>query len=246
MFSGLTLSGSGLAKQPPPRRKSSPKPRRATQAQPPAVNPLSRVAISLEYASLRYQSHCPLGMYVVPLVGDPSIWDAVLFIHQGYYTDSILKFRLTFPHNYPDRPPTVHFVTDVFHPLISQQDGTFNLAPKFNPWRPKGHHVYDILYYIKASFKKHALDQIKEGDCLNREAFRRVYHDTTSSFAALATQSSMLSQTASALFDQDHPSMANTKGPPHSLIFRELKPEQSDALRARLGLHAWEDAPRPT
>jgi hypothetical protein len=38
--------------------------------------------------------------------------------------------------------------------------------------RPKEHHVYDILYYIKASFKKHALDQIKEGDCLNREAFR--------------------------------------------------------------------------
>ncbi|KAH9077125.1 UBC-like protein [Lactarius deliciosus] len=242
MFSGLTLSGSGLAK-PPPRRKSSPTPRRVTQAQPPAVNPLSRVAISLEYASLRYQSHCPLGMYVVPLVGDPSVWDAC------YYTDSILKFRLTFPHNYPDRPPTVHFVTDVFHPLISQQDGTFNLTPKFNPWRPKEHHVYDILYYIKASFKKHALDQIKEGDCLNREAFRlssRRYHDTTSSFAALATQSSMLSQTASALFDQDHPSMANTKGPPHSLIFRELKPEQSDALRARLGLHAWEDAPQPT
>lgn len=184
-------------------------------------------------------------MYVIPLVGDPSIWDAVLFIHQGYYTDSILKFRLTFPDNYPDRPPTVHFVTDVFHPLISQQDGTLNLAPKFNPWRPKEHHVYDILYYIKASFKKHALDQIKEGDCLNKEAFR-LYHDTTSSFAALATQSSMLSQTASALFDQDHPSMANTKGPPHSLIFRELKPEQSEALRARLGLHAWEDAPRPS
>ncbi|KAI9447987.1 UBC-like protein [Lactarius indigo] len=244
MFGGLTLSGSSLAKQPPPRRKSSPKPRRTTQARPPGVNPLSRVAISLEYASLRYQSHCPLGMYVVPLVGDSSTWDAVLFIHQGYYADSILKFRLTFPLNYPDRPPTVHFVTDVFHPLISQQDGSFNLAPKFNPWRPKEHHVYDILYYIKASFKKHTLDQIKEGDCLNREAFR--YHDTTSSFAALATQSSMLSQTASALFDQDHPSMANTKGPPHSLIFRELKPEQSDALRARLGLHAWEDAPRPT
>jgi hypothetical protein len=29
----------------------------------------------------------------------------------------------------------VHFITDVFHPLISHQDGTFNLAPKFSPWR---------------------------------------------------------------------------------------------------------------
>ncbi|KAI0307120.1 ubiquitin-conjugating enzyme/RWD-like protein [Multifurca ochricompacta] len=215
----------------------------------PFVNHLSRATISLEYASLRYQFHCPLGMYVIPFVDDLSIWDAVLFIHQGYYTDSILKFRLTFPDNYPERPPTVHFTTDVFHPLISHQDGTFNLAPKFNPWRSaKEHHAHDILYYIKASFKKHALDQIKESDCLNKEAFRRVgwYHDTTSSFAALAIQSSMLSQTASALFDQDHPSMANAKGPPHSLIFRELNREQSSVLRARLGLQAWEDPPQST
>lgn len=82
MFGALTLTGSG-SKQHPLPTKSSPKPRPNTQTQPPTVNPLSRVAISLEYASLRYQSHCPLGMYVVPLIGDPSIWDAVLFIHQG-------------------------------------------------------------------------------------------------------------------------------------------------------------------
>ncbi|KAF8484720.1 UBC-like protein [Russula ochroleuca] len=238
-FSGSS-SGSGLlsastADDPP---KKTP---RKSSTGPPSLNTLSRVAISLEYASLRYQSHCPLGMYVIPFADDPFIWDAVLFIHQGYYTDSILRFRLTFPHNYPERPPTVHFITDVFHPLISHQDGTFNLAPKFNPWRPNEHHVYDVLYCIKGSFKKHTLDQIKENDCLNKEAFR--YHDTTSSFAALATQSSMLSQTASALFDHDYPSMANTKGPPHSLIFHELTPEQSGALRAHLGLQTWEDAP---
>ena len=58
-------------------------------------------------------------MYVIPFTEDPSIWDAVLFIHQGesshgihlrilfrarnlklniptqgYYTDSILRFRV--------------------------------------------------------------------------------------------------------------------------------------------------------
>ena len=53
----------------------------------------------------------------------------------GYYTDSILKFRLKFPPNYPERPPVIQFLTDVFHPLISQQDGTFNLAPRFRQWR---------------------------------------------------------------------------------------------------------------
>lgn len=67
------------------------------------------------------------------------------------------------------------------------------------------------------------------------------YHDTTSSFAALATQSSMLSQSASALFDKDHPSMIG-KGN-HSMQFRELKDEQLDALRKKLGLQEWDDLP---
>lgn len=38
--------------------------------------------------------------------------------------------------------------------------------------RPKEHHVFDILHWIKAAFKKHALDEIKEIDSLNKEAFR--------------------------------------------------------------------------
>ncbi|TFY75904.1 hypothetical protein EWM64_g8107 [Hericium alpestre] len=208
-------------------------------AAPP--NPVSRAAVSFEYASLRYQDHCPLGMYITPSAQNPLLWDAVLFIHQGYYTDAILKFRLAFPPNYPERPPAVQFLTDVFHPLVAQQDGTFNLASKFRPWRPKEHHVYDVLHWIKAAFKKHALDEIKEIDCLNKEAYR-LYHDSTASFVALANQTSMLSQTASALFDRDHPSMGN-KGPAHGIVFRELKPEQSAALRAKLGLQEWDDEP---
>ena len=129
--------------------------------------------------------------------------------------------------------------------------------------------MFDVLHWVKAAFKKHALDDIKESDCLNREAFRcvrplpppaplahppadcacaplrvrareltaRRYHDTTSSFAALATQSAMLSQSASALFDRDHPSMAG-KGA-HGLLFRELAPAQLAALRGRVGLKEW-------
>lgn len=68
----------------------------------------------------------PRRMYMVAYSG---------FAQPGYYTDSILKFRIVFPPNYPERPPTVQFLTDVFHPLVSQQDGTFNLAPRFNPWK---------------------------------------------------------------------------------------------------------------
>ena len=56
-------------------------------------------------------------------------------VNQGYYSDCILKFRLVFPKDYPNSAPQVQFLTDVFHPLISQKDGSFNLAPRFRPWR---------------------------------------------------------------------------------------------------------------
>jgi len=49
----------------------------------------------------------------------------------------------------------------------------------------------------------------------------------------------MLSQSASALFDKDHPSMAG-KGT-HGIAFKELKPDQLDAIRKRIGLRDWDD-----
>ena len=87
MFGALTSSfsgsGSGLLNttaDEPPKKKAG---RKSSSVPATSLNPLSRVAISLEYASLRYQSHCPLGMYVIPFADDPFVWDAVLFIHQG-------------------------------------------------------------------------------------------------------------------------------------------------------------------
>ena len=32
--------------------------------------------------------------------------------------------------------------------------------------------MFDVLHWVKAAFKKHALDDIQEADCLNPEAFR--------------------------------------------------------------------------
>ncbi len=45
--------------------------------------PLTRTAVSLEYASLRHTGHCPLGMYVTPSPDNLMVWDAVFFVHQG-------------------------------------------------------------------------------------------------------------------------------------------------------------------
>ena len=51
----------------------------------------------------------------------------------------------------------------------------------------------------------------------------------------------MLSQSASALFDKDHPSMAG-KGT-HGIAFKELKLDQLDAIRKKIGLRDWDDEP---
>lgn len=53
----------------------------------------------------------------------------------------------------------------------------------------------------------------------------------------------MLSQSASALFDKDHPSMAG-KGL-HGMLFRDLKTEQLTNLRNSLGLQDWDDITPP-
>ncbi|TRM67624.1 ubiquitin-conjugating enzyme/RWD-like protein [Schizophyllum amplum] len=161
-FSGLKRNKS---------RTKTHKPTESASKEADTVSPVTKTAVALEYSSLRHASHCPLGVYVVPSIESLLIWDAVLFVHQGYYSDAVLKFRLAFPRNYPEHPPLVQFVTDVFHPLIAQ-DGTFNLAPRFRPWRPKEHHAFDVLHWVKAAFKKHALDALEEVDCLNKEAYR--------------------------------------------------------------------------
>ncbi|TDL28032.1 UBC-like protein [Rickenella mellea] len=194
----------------------------------------AKVEVAIDYAALSMKDHCPLGMYVIPSIESLLVWAGVLFVHQGYYADAILKFRLTFPPSYPDQPPIVQFTTDVFHPLIAQNDGTMNLRPRFNPWRAKHHRVFHVLHFIKTTFKKHELDLISEHECLNKEAYR--YHDSTSSFAALATQSAMLSQSASALFDRDHPSMS---GRYHDIVFHEVQDEDLENLREKLGLQSW-------
>ncbi|KAK0486954.1 UBC-like protein [Armillaria luteobubalina] len=205
-----------------------------------SITAVASAAVSFEYASLRHRSHCPLGIYVVPSKESLFIWDAIFFVHQGYYADGIFKFRLLFPPNYPERPPTVQFITEMFHPLISS-NGIFNLSPRFHPWRPKEHFVFHVLHYIKASFKKPVLDKIIEGDCLNKEAYRlmfsRMYHDSTGSFASLATQSSLLSQSPSSLFERDLPPPSDKS---RGMILRDLKPQQLQEMRTKLGLAEWD------
>lgn len=65
--------------------------------------------------------------------GDPTLWSAVLFVRKGPfpellinlmlivigpYSPAVIRFAISFPPNFPNRPPLIVFNTDIFHPLI--------------------------------------------------------------------------------------------------------------------------------
>ncbi|KAF8627192.1 hypothetical protein AX15_004510 [Amanita polypyramis BW_CC] len=153
----------------------------------------------------------------------------------GHYAGAILKFHVNFPDDYPEHPPVVQFVTDIFHPLIGP-DGTMSMAPRFRPWRPKEHTVFHVLAFVKVAFSVDGLGKFKGVDCANKEAFK--YQKSPGSFDALARQSAMLSQSDSALFDSDHPSLAGKVL--DGITFRDLTDEQLEQVRAKVGLQGWD------
>lgn len=134
----------------------------------------------IEYSSLSQPSHCPLGMYIIPSSSNALIWTGVLFIHRGYYASATLHFSLSIPNSYPSSAPTVTFLPStndtplVFHPLVNQLSGNFNLRAneRFKNWTRGRDYLWMVLHFIKDSFKKAGLDKVREEDCENREAWR--------------------------------------------------------------------------
>lgn len=41
--------------------------------------------------------------------------------------------------------------------------------------RPNEHRIIHVLHWIKAAFKKQALDKFTEDECLNKEAYRYAF-----------------------------------------------------------------------
>ncbi|KAF9112021.1 hypothetical protein BGX27_004106 [Mortierella sp. AM989] len=126
-------------------------------------------------------------------------WFGTLFLHKGYYRDAVFKFQLLIPPDYPDRRPTVQFLSDMFHPLIDNH-GQLALQYQFPQWRPHKDYLFHVLHFVKAVFKKCVLDSIVEKQAVNKEAYR-MYRQENKIFAKLAQQRAQLSITDSNLYD---------------------------------------------
>jgi len=83
----------------------------------------------------RLQDLLPSGMYVTPSHESIQIWHGVMFIRCGLYKGGVFKFKLELPDDYPESPPSLHFITDVFHPMVEQGTGRVDLEIWFPDWK---------------------------------------------------------------------------------------------------------------
>lgn len=127
------------------------------------------------------------------------VWYGVIFVHQGYYSSGAFKFRVAIPEAYPEYPPSVTFISDMFHPLIDS-GGNLSLSQQFPTWRPYEDYIFHVLHYIKNIFKKAVLDRLIDKHCPQKEPYR-LYRTDIKTFTKLAKQCAELSISESYLYD---------------------------------------------
>ena len=98
------------------------------------------------------QKFCPSGIYIIPQSDNIKIWHGVIFPREGLYRDGIFKFQIQIPPEYPNSPPTVIFVSKVYHPLINKESGVLDLSKKFPKWEPIKCFLVRVIYYIQDIF----------------------------------------------------------------------------------------------
>ncbi|XP_034429550.1 ubiquitin conjugating enzyme E2 A, like isoform X2 [Hippoglossus hippoglossus] len=88
----------------------------------------------------RLQEDPPAGVSGAPSENNIMAWNAVIFGPEGTpFEDGTFKLIVEFTEEYPNKPPTVRFVSKMFHPNV-YADGSICLDILQNRWSP----TYDV------------------------------------------------------------------------------------------------------
>jgi ubiquitin-protein ligase len=91
-------------------------------------------------------------MYIIPDENNIKIWTGFLILKDGIYRNSIIKFIIKIPNDYPSVIPNVNFISKIYHPIINFNTGELDLKFLFNSWEPGKNFILQILYKIKDIF----------------------------------------------------------------------------------------------
>ena len=91
--------------------------------------------------------------------------------NKSCYEGGLFKLYLEFPKNYPEDPPKLKFVTKIYHPNISFNDGVVCISSLSSDWDPSSN-IIKVIYSIYDLLKKPNL-----GHGLNQEALSLYQND---------------------------------------------------------------------
>lgn len=85
---------------------------------------------------VKLQKEPPPGVYAVPTEDNIMLWQGVILGPYGTpFEDGVFKLSMEFKEDYPHKPPSVKFVSRMFHPNI-YTDGNICLDILQNMWSP--------------------------------------------------------------------------------------------------------------
>uniref|UniRef100_A0A1I7YTL2 UBIQUITIN_CONJUGAT_2 domain-containing protein n=1 Tax=Steinernema glaseri TaxID=37863 RepID=A0A1I7YTL2_9BILA len=104
------------------------------------ANPRSAAQRRLMLDFKRIQQDPPFGCSGAPTEDDILVWHAVIFGPRSTpFEDGVFKLRLRFTEEYPNKPPSVKFISQMFHPNV-YPDGAVCLDILQSRWSP----TYDV------------------------------------------------------------------------------------------------------
>lgn len=168
----------------------------------------------------------PCGMYLSPSPTSIFLWHGVIMPRSGFYRGGIFKFQVDLPEEYPEGPPTIVFITDIYHPMVELGTGRIDLD--FWAGQSGSDLIAAVLPHLFNSIvnKDHILfkSEDKEAEALNPEA-RDLFKNDPEKFAEKAMESVEASKSEAALYQNPEGAL---------LRFADGPQERHDELLAAL------------
>ncbi|MBN3303566.1 SYCM protein, partial [Amia calva] len=139
----------------------------------------------------RLQEDPPAGVSGAPSENNILVWNAVIFGPEGTpYEDGTFKLTVEFTEEYPNKPPTVRFVSKMFHPNV-YADGSICLDILQNRWSPT-YDVSSILTSIQDFLQSYTANEFRMF-CLLTKYRSAIDYSNTSMTVAKSVLSSISS-----------------------------------------------------